>query len=483
MLSAEYDIIYPAGAERVAKALAEAGFECFAVGGCVRDSLLCREPSDWDFTTNATTDEMKSCFDAAGIHWASTGERHGTLTALVADESFEVTTYRTEGAYSDGRHPDEVVFARTLEDDLSRRDFTINAMAYAPKVGIVDVFGGQADLARGVVRAVGNPAVRFEEDGLRIMRALRLAAVLDFTIEPVTARALHECKGNLLRVSVERVFVEISRFLQADDGKRVAELLREFPDVLAPIFSADTRAATTEGADEAGNASEAESSDGQNASAHSESAWQNAANLVAKTPPDLVVRFAALFVGLFAKDAVAGISLADSQGALLGVFPKSSSEPQDSETVHAVYASRGAHDALRKLKSPKRLATEVSRLVQLAFCGFAPTALGARRLIAACGSEAAVFRLLALYRAQGRSSIDETEALVCDQMAKGAPFGLKDLALKGDDLIKLGMPAGSEIGACLNWLFGQVIEGGSLNRKNELLRLATRFCEGEKRGQ
>ncbi len=431
----EQAIAYPSGAQEVAHALAVAGFECFAVGGCVRDSLMGRAPADWDFTTNATTDEMKRCFDAAHIHWASTGERHGTLTAIVAEETFEVTTYRVESSYSDGRHPDKVIFSRTLGDDLSRRDFTVNAMAYAPKAGIVDLFGGQADLMNHMVRAVGCAHERFEEDGLRIMRALRFAAVLDFAIELKTAQALHECRENLSHVSVERIFSELSRFLLAEDGKRVAELMREFPDVLAPILFSDDAMSTNE----------------QNGSA-----WENAATLVAKTPPDLAVRFAALFVGLFAQRDTA------SQG---------------DETAHAAHAERAAHaacaahDMLRKLKSPKRLASEVSRLVGLASRSFTPTALGARRLIAACGSEAAVSQLLMLYRAQGRAHVEELEALAREQAALGAPFSLKDLAIKGDDLIQLGMPSGSEIGSCLNGLFEQVVEGNVANEKSALRSL------------
>ena len=193
----------PAGAALI-RALERAGHEAWFVGGCVRDLLLGRIPHDWDICTDALPEQTRGVLGAYQIH--DTGIRHGTLLVISGGEGYEVTTFRTEAGYSDHRHPDSVRFVRSLEEDLARRDFTVNAMSFHPERGLVDPFGGRADLERGLIRAVGEPELRFREDALRILRALRFAGRFSFALEECTARAVHALRGDLDRIARERVF-------------------------------------------------------------------------------------------------------------------------------------------------------------------------------------------------------------------------------------------------------------------------------------
>lgn len=208
--------------------LNEAGFDAYAVGGCVRDSLMGIAPEDWDITTSATPDEMQCVFEE--YRCIKTGLQHGTLTVVVEDVPLEITTYRMDGTYSDGRHPDEVTYTRSLAEDLRRRDFTVNAMAYHPTVGLVDLYGGQKDIQNGVIRCVGEAKRRFREDALRIMRALRFAAVLGFVIDTNTSEALLTLSPTLSRVSAERIATELKKLLC---GQYAAHILNAYRDVIA----------------------------------------------------------------------------------------------------------------------------------------------------------------------------------------------------------------------------------------------------------
>ena len=190
----------------------KAGFEAFAVGGCIRDSLLSRTPNDWDITTSALPEQVKALFP----HTIDTGIKHGTVTVMCHHVGYEVTTYRIDGEYEDGRHPKQVVFTPSLIEDLKRRDFTINAMAYNDSRGLVDAFEGQQDLQKGVIRAVGEPEKRFSEDALRIMRAVRFAAQLGYTIEEETEAAMRRLSDTLTKISAERIQVELVKLLVSD---------------------------------------------------------------------------------------------------------------------------------------------------------------------------------------------------------------------------------------------------------------------------
>jgi len=221
----------PAGAEYIISRLCKCGFRADAVGGCVRDSLLGKLPSDYDIATSATPEEMKSVF--CGERVIETGIKHGTLTVLLDGIPYEVTTYRIDGEYDDARHPRSVEFSRKIENDLSRRDFTVNAMAYNPEYGYTDLFGGREDLSRGIIRAVGVPEERFSEDALRILRALRFASSLDFEIEEETAAALVRLSPKLAIVSAERINVELKKLVA---GKGAYRILTEYRSVIEGIL-------------------------------------------------------------------------------------------------------------------------------------------------------------------------------------------------------------------------------------------------------
>ena len=193
----------PISVIKIIETLEQTGYEAYAVGGCVRDSLLGRTPSDWDITTSARPEQVKALFS----HTIDTGIQHGTVTVMLEHVGYEVTTYRIDGEYEDNRHPKEVIFTSLLTEDLKRRDFTINAMAWNPQKGMIDEFGGMADLEEGIIRCVGSPEERFSEDALRMMRAVRFSAQLGYEIEPATKAAIRKLAPNLRSVSAERIQV------------------------------------------------------------------------------------------------------------------------------------------------------------------------------------------------------------------------------------------------------------------------------------
>ncbi len=210
----------PISVMKIIETLEQAGFEAYAVGGCVRDSLLGRNPSDWDITTSARPEQVKALFS----HTIDTGIRHVTVTVMLEHVGYEVTTYRIDGEYEDSRHPKEVIFTPLLTEDLKRRDFTINAMAWNPRAGIIDEFGGMEDLDEGIIRCVGSPEERFSEDALRMMRAVRFSAQLGYEIEPATKAAIRKLAPNLTHVSAERIQVELVKLVESmhPDYLRVA---------------------------------------------------------------------------------------------------------------------------------------------------------------------------------------------------------------------------------------------------------------------
>ena len=211
--------------------LAERGFEAYTVGGCVRDSIMGKQPHDYDVTTSALPEEVRSVF--SDLRVIDTGIKHGTVTVLSEGEPVEITTFRVDGEYLDGRHPESVEFTRSLSEDLSRRDFTMNGIAYSPQSGFVDLFGGTEDIKNGIIRCIGDPEQRFNEDALRIMRALRFSSVLGFDIEDGTARSIHKNAELLKMVSAERIFSELKQLL---NGANVAKVLLDFSDVLCVII-------------------------------------------------------------------------------------------------------------------------------------------------------------------------------------------------------------------------------------------------------
>ena len=210
---------FPAKVRTIISRLQDAGYEAYAVGGCVRDSYMGRIPNDWDITTNALPAQVKEIFRRT----IDVGIEHGTVKVMMGNDGYEVTTYRIDGEYEDSRHPKEVTFTSDLAEDLRRRDFTINAMAYSEKTGLVDLFGGMQDLRDGVIRAVGDPAERFDEDALRMLRALRFSAAFDFKIEDETAKAISRLCGNLANISAERIRTELEKLICSDHPGRLRQ--------------------------------------------------------------------------------------------------------------------------------------------------------------------------------------------------------------------------------------------------------------------
>ena len=219
------------GAEKALRLLDEAGFEAYLVGGCVRDDLMGIRPHDYDITTNALPEDLKRVF--SGCRLVLDGEKHGTVAPVIDGQLIEITTFRADGNYSDGRHPDAVSFSGRLEDDLMRRDFTVNAMAWSEKTGLIDLHHGADDLSRGILRAVGEPEKRFREDALRILRGMRFASRLGFELERETSGAMHDVAPGLIQISRERIFAELTGVLEGSHAMRV---LSDFHDVLFTVI-------------------------------------------------------------------------------------------------------------------------------------------------------------------------------------------------------------------------------------------------------
>lgn len=224
------EFVLPKPIQRAMSVMQENGFQCYIVGGCVRDFLMGKEPHDFDITTNALPEETKKCF--SGFRVIETGIQHGTVTVLIDKEPIEITTYRIDGKYLDNRHPESVEFTADLKEDLSRRDFTVNALAYNGKDEICDLFSGREDLKNSCIRCVGDPDKRFNEDGLRILRALRFSSVLDFTIEENTAKSIRANKELLRNISRERILTELSKLVCGKRAKEVLLLYREVFEVI-----------------------------------------------------------------------------------------------------------------------------------------------------------------------------------------------------------------------------------------------------------
>lgn len=417
------------------------GYEAFAVGGCVRDSLLGRAPNDWDLCTNASPDEMLRCF--SGLHVIETGLQHGTLTVLLDGEAFEITTYRIDGDYSDGRHPDDVIFTVNPADDLARRDFTINAMAYNDESGLVDLHGGINDLAAGLIRCVGDPVKRFSEDSLRILRCVRLASQLDYTIENSTAIAMRECLPLLDRVAFERIRVEFEKLLCGPGAFRV---LSEYRDIIAafipevvPMFDLD-----------------------QQNDYHIYTVWDHTLHAVAQIPAERELRLAAFFHDI-GKPAAMTVT---EDG--WGHFYK-----------HEHIGADIAGQVLRRLRYDNETRRDIVEVIRNHGIIFQQTLRHARRCLNKLG-EKRLRMLIELELADVKSqnprytverveNIERFAALVDEVLAAEQCFSLKDLAVNGRDLILLGVPQGSEIGRILKGLLELVLDEKLPNDKDALL--------------
>ncbi len=435
------DYPIPAGAKRVLERLAGGGFEAYLVGGCVRDLLRGVTPQDYDICTAARPAETAQCL--AGIRLLETGARHGTLTALLPDGAYEVTTYRADGPYSDGRRPDRVDFVSDLAQDLARRDFTVNAMAMDLSGAVFDPFGGRADLDGRLIRCVGEPERRFREDGLRLMRCLRFSACLDFAIHPYTARAVHENLAMLDRVAAERVRVELCKLLT---GPRRVAVLREFPDVLCRVWPELEPLLSLE----------------QNNPWHRYGGWEHTLHALEHAPAEATVALAVLLHDIGKPET----KTTDDDGV-------------DHFYGHPKVSAYLADGMLRDLRFDNATRERVVRLVEVHDAPIQPTEKSVRRWLGRLGEEA-FFQLLELKRCdtlghgleKTLSRLDELDALAelaRGVIAQGQCFSMKDLAVDGRDVLAAGVPAGPEVGRVLQALLDRVVDGTLPNRREELL--------------
>ncbi len=430
--------------ETVSYALAklrQAGFEAWLVGGCVRDHLMGRTPSDYDITTSAEPSETEAAF--AGERLIETGLKHGTVTVLLGGEPLEITTFRTEGAYSDGRHPDSVAFTRSLREDLARRDFTMNAIAWDGGERFEDPFGGRADIAAGCIRCVGDPRERFREDGLRILRAVRFAAALGFEVEEETAAAARECRGMLARISGERIYAELTKLLT---GGHVLPVLTAYPEILCEVIP---ELQATVGFD-------------QRSPYHCYDVYGHTVRVVAGVPASAELRLAALLHDA-AKPACFSLG-EDGRGHFYG---------------HAEEGALIAETVLRRLHASNEVRERVTKLIARHMDQIHPSEKAVKREMRKVGP-ALYFDLLALIRADNlaqtpecaarAAGIDVLEEIGRRILEEEQAFTLAQLAVKGGDLMAAGIPAGPKLGETLDKLLELVIEGEVPNEKEALLK-------------
>ncbi len=436
----------PSAVSEIIKKLEESGYEAYAVGGCIRDSIMGKEPDDWDICTSSLPEETLSCLGKENI--IKNGLKHGTVTIRVDEENYEITTFRTDGEYVDNRHPESVTFVRDLKEDLSRRDFTINALAYSEQRGLQDHFNGVSDIENKIIRCVGSPDKRFGEDALRILRALRFSSVLGFDIEKNTAKSIHKNAYLLMNISKERIMSELIKILE---GKNVEAVLIGYSDVIGEIVP------------------EIKPTIGfcQHNPHHLYDVWTHTVKVVSGVKSEKELRLAALFhdIGKPAKFTV------DENGT--GHFH---GHPELSADI--------AERVLKRLKSDNKTIENVCKMIKLHDVRpFVRKSI--RRLMAKSGME--LFpKLLELKRAdakaQSRDYIEETlkyidflEEMYNKECQENNDFTLKMLEINGNDLKNIGIKDGREIGYCLNELLMKVIDEEIDNKKEALLEYAEKM--------
>ncbi len=454
-----FDDKIPAGALKIIKRLNEAGHEAYIVGGCVRDCVLGKEPNDWDITTSALPSQVKAVFKRT----VDTGIKHGTVTVLMREngvqQGFEVTTYRIDGIYEDGRHPKQVEFTKSLEEDLKRRDFTVNAMAYAPGRGIVDLHGGLEDLRAHVIRCVGDPEERFNEDALRMMRAIRFAAQLDSSIDPATWEAIKKLAPNLRNVSAERIRVETEKLLLSPNPY----LFKLFYEGgLTEYFLPE---------------------------------WESAVRTTQENPHHMYT------VGEHLLHAVENINtgLLHSEfrdGAydralrilrltmLLHDIGKPSLKTVDEEGVahfkgHPQLGAEMAEEILRRLKYDNDTIKSVVKLIYWHEERFPAEERTLRRVINRMGEECFPYMFYVqeadclaqseYNRGEKLERIRKLRELYCDLLEKQQCVTIKDLAVKGRDLMEAGIAPGPEMGRILELMLEDVLDEPGHNDKEYLL--------------
>ena len=436
----QWDI--PAPVRLVLDRLEENGYAAYVVGGCVRDLLMGRAPHDWDVTTSARPEETKVVF--SDLRVIETGLKHGTVTVRVDDRNVEVTTFRIDGAYTDARHPDSVTFSDRVEEDLARRDFTVNAMAYSPKRGLVDAFDGRGDLEKKVLRCVGDPDERFGEDALRILRAARFAATLGFSVAPEVAEAMRDRALSLTRISAERVASELLKLLRGKDAERV---LVEQADVICTVVP---ELRLLRGFEQKGAMYDCD-------------AYTQTARCVGAMERDALLRLAMLLLHC-GKPAT---HVHDAQG---------------NSVYKNLYAVSGviAQNVLRRLKLSNDMIFGVSTLIVACGKPIPDTRKRVKQDMNELG-ELNYVRLMKIKRAEAASFVKGTydisdkllfayrqfdEVLVCDE-----PYTLKTLAVTGRDVRRFcKTPEG--VGQTLQLLLDAVLDDPAKNERETLIRLA-----------
>ena len=427
--------------------LEAAGFEAYAVGGCVRDSLLGLTPADYDLCTNAKPEETARVF--ATHQLLHHGQKHGTVGVVLEGQVYEITTFRTEGGYEDARHPGWVAFVGSVEEDLARRDFTVNAMAYNPKTGYIDPFGGQEDLTRRILRAVGDPATRFREDALRILRGARFSARFRLTPEPATEEAMKDLAPLLDKIARERVFEELCKLLLSADAQDLltfASLLTQVIPELGPSVGFL-----------------------QHSPHHRYDVFTHTAHVVENVPAELGLRWAALLHDV--SKPVCFTMDETGRGHFKG---------------HAKVSAEMADSILLRLKAPSALRQQVTELIELHMTKLEPDKKLLRRRLGKLGKER-LEQLLCLQEADMGSKgtgnpeeMDQFPALrqmIGEILEEDACFSIKDLAVNGWDLQQLGLPAGPELGNALSWLLGQVQDEVLPNERGALLLAVKKVLE------
>ena len=426
----------PEHVNRIIHRLQKEGYDAYAVGGCVRDTLLGREPKDWDITTSARPEIVKSLFS----HTIDTGIQHGTVTIMLDHVGYEVTTYRIDGEYEDSRHPKEVIFTGNLVEDLKRRDFTINAMAYNDESGLVDAFEGEQDLKKGIIRCVGNPHDRFGEDALRMLRAVRFAAQLGFSIEERTKVAVADLAPTLAKVSAERIQMELVKLLTSANPQEMREVYElGLSRVFLPEF--DRMMETP-----------------QHNKHHMYTAGEHTIHALEAISEDKVLRLAILL-----HDVAKPLCITTDE------------EGQDHFKGHPQEGAKMAKEILRRLKFDNDTINHVCLFVRYHDDRPALSATSVRRMMSRIGEEN-MEGLLAVKRADtlGQSMyqrreklayIDEFEKLYQQIIREQQCVKKSDLALNGRDLIRMGMQPGKQIGAVLDHLFELVLEHPECNTR------------------
>lgn len=438
-----FAVIPPQNVLNILNILKRNGYEAYAVGGCVRDAVIGREPKDWDIASNAPPAVVKGLFDRT----ADTGLKHGTVTVVMGGKAYEVTAFRIDGVYGDGRHPDSVEFTGKLEDDLRRRDFTINAMAWNPERGLVDLFGGVEDIEELRIRAVGDPEERFREDALRMLRAVRFAAQLGFCIEPDTLEGIRKNSGLIRNVSGERIREELTGILTSADPGRIT-LLRDMGimELILPEVEACFRTP-------------------QNNPHHIYNAGEHSIRAAAAIESERCLRWAML--------------LHDTGKA---VTRTTDGDGVDHFYGHQEKSVEIAENILGRLRFDNKSINRILRLIKHHDRDIIPQPKAVARAVSAVGED--IFMdLLKVKRAdksaqnpadaaQGIDYIDGIENIYRELLAQNACLKPGDLAVNGRDLIGLGYHEGREIGRALAILFEKVLEDPALNEKSILLGVA-----------